>query len=310
MKFSVIIVNDGFGGDMSRALNAVAAQTQRDFEVIVVGADCAMPDDRFKNIAGDSTNAIAAKNTAASMAVGEWLFFITPRTFMADDCLQSLYASTLRHPDCTLFAVTQIEDAATGIIEAAGKCYFFAGIPFCGGKGWSLDVLPDEGEVFGACTPAMFVRKDCFIEINGFDADFVMACEDADLSSRLRLMRHRAILASEAIVFVAEGNPPKDIHRFAARNIIYTYIKNMPTALLWVTLPFHILMLLLLLCNPKHFMARIYGYVDALKSIPATLKKRRNIQATRKASLSNIANALTWNPNIPFWRKTDIQKIK
>ncbi len=310
MKFSVIIVNEGAGGNMERALKAIAAQTQRDFEVIVVGATSPMPDDRFRNIEGDTTNPLTAKNMAASMAAGDWLFFLTPRSFLAEDCLESLYAATLRHPDCAMFAPTQLENAEPDMIAAAGKCYFVAGIPFCGGKGWPLDILPDEGEVFGACTPAIFVRKDNFIEINGFDTDFVMTCEDADLSFRLRLAEHHAILASEAIVFVDDRDPPKDIHRFAARNIIWTYIKNMPSVLLWLSLPFHITILLLLLCSPSHFMARINGVLDALDKLPVMIQKRKAVQATRKITLDKLASALTWDPNIPFWSKTHIRKIK
>ncbi|MBY0428298.1 MAG: hypothetical protein K2Q32_03675, partial [Alphaproteobacteria bacterium] len=223
MKFSIILVNQT-KHHLTRALNAIAAQTQRDFEVIVVGGKSSLPDDRFKNIDGESTNALAAKNSGAALAMGEWLLFLTPQSFMADDCLESLYAASLRHPDCAMFATTVLENAEPDMIASAGKGYTFAGIPFCGGKGWPLDVLPSEGEVFGACTPAIFVRRDVFMEIKGFDADFVTTCEDADLSFRLRLAGHYAMLASEAIVFISEAKPTNDIHRIAHRNIIWTFI--------------------------------------------------------------------------------------
>ena len=310
MKFSVIIVNEGSSGDISRALNAIAAQSQRDFEVIVVGGNTALPDDRFKNVDGETTNVLAAKNSGAAIATGEWLLFLTPQSFIAEDCLASLYAASLRYPDCAMFATTVLENAEPDMIASAGKCYFFAGIPFCGGKGWPLDVLPNEGEVFGACTPAIFVRRDVFMEINGFDADFVMTCEDADLSFRLRLAGQYAMLASEAIVFVSEDNPPKDIHRFAHRNIIWTFIKNMPDVLLWMCLPFHAVIMILLLCNPVHFAPRLNGLLGAIETLPTILQKRKAIQSTRKASLDKIAGAFTWNPYIPFWHRTDIRRKK
>lgn len=310
MKFSVIIVNDGGNGDITRALKAISAQTQRDFEVIVVGGNTALPDERFKNVDGEVTNTLAAKNFGATVATGEWLLFLTPHSYLSDDCLESLYAASLRYPDCAMFAPTLLENAEPDIIASAGKGYFFAGIPFCGGKGWPLDVLPNEGEVFGACTPAMFVRRDVFMEINGFDADFVTTCEDADLSFRLRLAGHYAMLASEAIVFVSEGKPDNDIHRFAYRNIIWTFIKNMPDVLVWMCLPFHAAIMLLLLCNPVRFTQRLNGLLEALETLPTILQKRKAVQATRKASLDKIAGAFTWNPYIPFWHRTDIRRKK
>jgi GT2 family glycosyltransferase len=305
MKFSVIIVNDG---NPARALAAIAAQTQRDFEVLVVGAKTPLPDDRFKHLDGDISNPIAAKNMAAQAAKGEWLFFINTTTYLADDCLESLYAASLRFPDCAMFACTQLEDENTGMIAAAGKCYFAAGMPYCGGKNWPIDVLPDEGEAFGACTPAMLIKKAVFEQVGGFDADYVMALEDADISLRLRLVGHTAMLASEAMVFVGIEPNKKDIHAYAIRNIAWTFIKNMPGFFFWPLLPLHIFIHLVLLCNPLHFMARINGLLMVLETLPAVWKKRVAIQAARTVNLDTLANAFTWNVYSVFWNKPDIRR--
>lgn len=308
MKFSVIIVNDGYSGNMSRALTAIAAQTQREFEVLVVGANAPLPDDRFKPCNVDAANPLAAKNAAATQAIGEWLFFLTPHSFVAEDCLESLYACSLRFPESALLATTELDNAEPDMIASAGISYSFAGFPFAGGKGWPLDVLPDEGEVFGATTTAMLIRKDVFMAVGGFDADYTACGEDTDLSFRVRLSGHTAMLASEAIVFVKETKPPHNPQSLHARNMVWTYIKNMPDVMFWLNLPFHIIAILISLCSPVHFMARLNGALEALETLPALLQKRKAIQAARKVSLDKLVSSFTWNPYIPFWNRTDIRR--
>lgn len=313
MKFSIIIVNEDASSEMDRYLNralaAIAAQTQRDFEVLVANPAAPLPDDeRFKVVQVKTENIIAAKNIAAQQAQSEWLFFISPTTFMADTCLESLYAASLRYPDCAMFACTQLEDAQTGIIAAAGKCYSFLGIPFCGGKGWPVDVLPDEGECFGACTPSIFIRRDVFEKIGRLDAEYIMTCEDADLSFRLRLAGHYAMLASEAMVFIKEPSSIPDAHYYATRNIIWTFLKNMPDILFWLLLPFHIAAIALLLCNPVLFVPRMKGVFAALRHLPQIWKKRQLIQAARKTSYEAIARSLSWKFSTLFWRTSDVRR--
>lgn len=308
MKFSIILVDEAQRGDMPRALSAIAAQTQRDFEVLVCGHHAALPDDRFKKCDADTTNPLAAKNAAAQIATGEWLLFLTPNSFMADDCLESLYASTLRFPDCALFATTELDNAEPDMMLCAGMAYSFAGFAFSGGKGWPLDVLPDEGEVFGANTTALFIRKDVFTQIGGFDTDYTACGEDVDLCFRARLAGHMAMLSSEAIVFIKQIKPAHNHESLTARNTLWTYIKNMPDVMFWLNLPFHILAILISLCSPAHTMARINGYLEALENLPALLQKRKAIQTASRVSLDKLAGSFTWNPYIPFWNRTDIRK--
>lgn len=313
MKFSVIVVNEApkeaHASMLNRCLTSIAQQTQRDIEVLVMGAATALPDERFRSIEADTHNLIAAKNMAASHATGEWLLFLNATSVLEEECMARLYAASLRFPDCALFAATQLDNAAPEMLAAAGKSYFFAGFPFCGGKDWPLDVLPDEGECFGACTPAMFIRKDVFDALNGFDADFVHGCEDADLSFRLRLAGHHAMLASEAVLFVTETNHP-DAHMLATRNIIWTFVKNMPDAFFYPFIPLHFLIHLLLLCNPVHFKSRIAGLIAAFKAPRELWAKRKAVQATRNVKLDELAHAFTWGLSTIFWRKPDVRRRK
>ncbi|MDX1922406.1 MAG: glycosyltransferase [Alphaproteobacteria bacterium] len=307
MKFSVIVVNKGDRGMLSRCLTSIAQQTQRDIEVLVVGLKHPLPDERFRCIEADTSNIIAAKNLAARQAAGEWLLFLGATSVLEDECLARLYAASLRFPDCAMFAATQLDNAAPEMLAAAGKSYFFAGFPFCGGKDWPMDVLPDEGECFGANTACIFIQKNVFEQLGGFDDEFETMCEDTDLAFRLRLAGHHAILASEAVLFVTE-HPHKEAYYYTSRNIVWTFVKNMPDALFYPLLPLHILIHVFMLCDVLHFNARLSGLIAAFKHPKQLWQKRKSVQSARKASFKTIARALTWGLSTVFWRKPDIRR--
>jgi hypothetical protein len=75
------------------------------------------------------------------------------------------------------------------------------------------------------------------------------------------------------------------------RNLEWTYFKNMPSSLLWLYLPLHILMdvyfLLSFLLKGKT-SAIFTAKLNALRGIPAALAKRRSIQKSRSVSATEI----------------------
>lgn len=317
MKFSVLIINYNGGGRIKRCLEALAAQTCRDFEVLVLdnaskdGSEKAtLPDDRFRWIISDKNLGFAGgNNRAAGDARGEWLFLLNPDAYAEPECLATLRAATLRHERDVLFGCTQLDDAVPEILDGVGDCYFAAGFPWRGGKGWPLESLPDEGEIFGPCGAALLIRRDVFETAGGFDEDFFCYCEDVDLAFRLRLMGHRALQISEAFVrHEGSGITASQsgfYHFHSTRNRLWTFLKNMPLPLLVALLPAHILLNLLLLLDAKNFSARWKGLNAGLKGLPRILAKRRATQKNRTESLFAIACALSWNPMRWLWRQAD-----
>jgi GT2 family glycosyltransferase len=322
MKFSLIVVNYNAGARIKRCMEALAAQTHKDFEVIMVdnassdgSGNTPVPDERFHWILSDKNLGFAAgNNLAAREAKGEWLFLVNPDAYAEEDCLAKLHAATLRHPNCVLFGCTQLDDKVPEILDGSGDAYFFAGLPWRGGKDWPIETLPDEGETFGPCGAAYLIRKDVFDSAGGFDEDFFCYCEEVDLNFRLRLQGYYAIQVVEAMVR-HEGSGISGAHSYfsvfhGTRNCLWVFVKNMPSPLFWILLPFHIAITFLLLCNPRYFKPRWEGLNAALQKLPVMLQRRKMIQKNRKASLWQIAKALTWNPWTFFWRKTDIRPVK
>jgi N-acetylglucosaminyl-diphospho-decaprenol L-rhamnosyltransferase len=207
---SLVIVNYNSGNHLTHALRAVAAQTFDNFETIVVD-NCSSDDSfaRAQNAAGEDARFIfvtaksnlgfaAGSNLGAARARGDWIALLNPDAVPAPDWLEQLLGATRRHPDVVMFGSTQIDAVDPLRLDGAGDHYFATGIPWRGGRGWPVEELPSEGEVFAPCAAACLFRADVFREARGFDERFFCYVDDIDLAFRLRLMGHRCIQVSAA----------------------------------------------------------------------------------------------------------------
>jgi GT2 family glycosyltransferase len=125
-------------------------------------------------------------------------------------------------------------------------------------------------------------------------------------------MSFRARLAGWGIVYVPEAVAHHHVSAtssklgnftryHAAKNIVMTYVKNMPGWLFWLYLPlFVIWMLRLAITNTLKGGGWAYaqGIVRAFLNFPALIKERHKIQSKRKVRPSEI-NALLYKSSPP-----------
>lgn len=105
------------------------------------------------------------------------------------------------------------------------------------------------GEILAAKSAGMFIRKDVFDKIGGFDDDYFIFVEETDLSWRSWLAGYKAIFAYDSIVFhhfssikkIASPAFNNRLVRFhGTKNYILTLYKNLALRNLIVILPKHI----------------------------------------------------------------------
>lgn len=309
---TVIIVNYNSGARLARALACLAAQRFSDFEVIVVdnastdGSMAAIDRSALRlQVIANSKNLgfAAANNQAAKVATGEWLAFLNPDAYPEPDWLAQLMAATARYPHADAFGSTQINADDQTQLDGAGDGYHVFGLPYRGHFGWPVSTLPGEGECFAPCAAAALYRRATFAALGGFDESFFCYGEDVDLGFRLRLAGGRAVqVASARVLHEGSGITGRrsDFTLYHGhRNRVWTFVKNMPAALLWPALPFHLLLNVALLVRFIQLGAgRAYWRAmhDAVRGLGPVLKKRRAIQSARRAGLYEIARALTWSP--------------
>lgn len=318
--FSVIIVNYNGGAFLKRAVDSLKEQTFRDFELILV--DNASSDgsaDRIDlsgleaarlNRNRDNLGFAAANNRAAEEARGTWIVLLNPDCVASPGWLAALQAATLSHPEVVTFTSAQLRLDDPSQLDGAGDAYFGFGIPWRGGFGRPARELPGPGWCFSACGAAGMYSAAIFRETGGFDTRFFCYCEDVDLGFRLQLMGHDCRFVPDAVVHHAgsgiSGRKSAFTIYHGTRNRVWTYARNMPEAMFWLTLPGHIALSLYLLMRSAftpRFTPMIRGLRDGIAALPRLRREKR----LRAASLSQLAGRMAWNPLTLSRRKCHVR---
>ncbi|MFZ4671276.1 MAG: glycosyltransferase family 2 protein [Flavobacterium sp.] len=120
---------------------------------------------------------------------------------------------------------------------AAGGFIDQFGYPFCRGR--IFDTIEkdngqydDETEIFWASGACLFIRKEVYRKLNGFDDDFFAHQEEIDLCWRAFNMGYKAKYVTKSVVYHVGGatlnqnNPKKTFLNF--RNSLLMLTKNLP----------------------------------------------------------------------------------
>ncbi len=308
---TVIIVNHNSGAHLDRCLQALAAQTVRPHQVVLVdnashdgSADQAERAYPWLGVIRNPENRgfAAANNLAvAHSAATEWLALLNPDAFPAPDWLAALRQATQDEPRYALFGCRLLDAADPERLDGVGDGYHASGLAWRRGHGEPAAgrYLP-MGEIFAPCAAAALYRRAAFLEAGGFDERFFCYMEDVDLGFRLRLLGYRCGYAPAAIVHhVGSGTTgarsPFTVYH-GHRNLVWTYVKNMPSPWFWLYLPAHLaLNLLSIVWLAWRGQGRIAlrAKFDALRDLPRVWRLRRQIQQQRRATGGEIRRALT-----------------
>jgi N-acetylglucosaminyl-diphospho-decaprenol L-rhamnosyltransferase len=319
-RVSVLIVNFNSGDWLERCLRALCGQSVESFEAVVLDnashdgsvarARAVVDDPRIRyDVSVENLGFAAGNNRAARSARAPLLATLNPDAIPAPDWLECLLGAAAAHPDVAMFGSTQRSAGNPAQLDGIGDAYFVLGLPWRGGFGRATRPLPPRFESFAPCAAAAIYRRDGFEALGGFDERFFCYVEDVDLAFRWRLVGGRALQVSDAVVDHAGGvSAGAAASGFAAyhgmRNLIWTFVKNMPGPLFWPLLPGHVVLVALLLLRAGvrgDLRAVGRGVKHALAALPEIWSERRALQRRRRASVWQIVRALNWAP----WRLID-----
>ena len=314
---SIILLAWNSAEYLPRCLDGLSAQTFKDFEVVIVdngsqdgcadGLDSRYPSLHFQIKRFDTNLGFTVgNNIGAHLARGGWIALLNTDAFPEPNWLESLMDAARVYPNA-FFTSRQIQANAPSMLDGEGDIYHVSGLAWR--KSYNLPVYPlnEVQEVFSASGAAAFFSRDDFLSAGGFDEDFLSYHEDVDLGFRLRLRGLRCIFVPQAVVYhigSATFGKKSDFSIYHGhRNLVWTYVKDMPPLLFWFYLPLHIAVNIFFLI---YFTLRGQGSaiwrakVDALRRLPPMLKKRRGIQQQRKISTAEIHRAMSRNWLTPF----------
>lgn len=277
----------------------------------ISGLRAALGDHPLVNIIRNDGNFGFAKgnNVVFPLCRSDYLLCLNPDAILAENCLEKMVQTAEQKTGFASFASRMIQTRHPDLLDGAGDAYHVSGLVWRRGHGASLNKKDynDPAEVFSACAAAALYRREAVEAVGGFDEDFFCYIEDVDLGFRLRLAGYRCLYVPEAVVYhVGSATTGKDsdftiyhIHR----NLIWTYVKNMPGLLFWLYLPQHIAANLYIIARyalQGRWRVILKAKWDAIKGLLRMWKKRKEIQACRVAGAREIWSVL--DRGLP-WRR-------
>ena len=200
MELSVVILNYNVKFFLELCLKSVEQSiTSIDAEIIVVDNDssddsCDMVKQKFPSVTlisnKENVGFAKANNQGVKIAKGEYVCILNPDTVIAEDTFIKLLE----------FAKTKSDIGAIGckLIDGSGKFLPESkrNVPvvkvalqklFGNGKNYYANHLNENetGKVDVLVGAFMFLKRDVYIKVKGFDEDYFMYGEDIDLSYKL-----------------------------------------------------------------------------------------------------------------------------
>ena len=310
MSCAILIINWNSWGLLKQCLVAINKQTYQDFKIFVADNASSQPapaeitkllsDVNF--IQNDCNFGFAKANNHLLKLVKDtkWVIFLNPDAFPEQNWLEEMMKYANQYANYSCFSSRLVMEENPGKLDGDGDIYHISGLAWRQRHGKAIPGNSTPKEIFSPCAAAAMYRTDVLLESGGFDEDFFCYFEDVDLGFRLRLAGHKCLLVPTAVVcHIGSATTGGQQSSFSVyhghRNLVWTYIKNMPGVLFWLLLPFHIL---LNIFTVGWFVFHGQGSVicrakkDAIKGIPAMWRKRKVIQSNRVASLKDIWRVL------------------
>lgn len=307
-KVTVIIVTWGSPPFLSRCLASLKKQSFQEFRTIVihngelndtlVSAQSVLESAEIICL-GKNRGFAAGNNVAARLLKDkdcDWIALLNPDAFPERDWLGNLLKATIDYPEYSFFGSRLVVADDPTLLDGVGDAYHTSGLVWRRGhRSTAVNSYEEPEEIFSPCAAAALYRKDAFLEVGGFDEDFFCYVEDVDLGFRMRLAGHRCRYVPDAVV-AHVGSASTGRHSdfsvyHGHRNIVWTYIKNMPFPLFWIYLPQHLFLnVISVLWFALFGQAKVIinAKIDAIKGIPVMLKKRKAIQRSKKIKSSDI----------------------
>ena len=314
----VVVVNFNGKEFLDQCLESLQYQVFSDFKTIVVDnfshdGSVDKIEERFSNIEvlrlKENIGFAAANNYAIKQAEGfQWVALLNPDAIAEPDWLSELHIAAEKNLKYSFFGSHLKKQGSSGTLDGTGDVYHLCGLA------WRRDHgVPEKkicrlaGEIFSPCAAAAMYRRDIILDVGGFDERFFCYFEDVDLAFRLRLLGHRCLYVPDSKVdhfgSAIAGRQSDFVVYHGHRNMVWAYVKNMPSSLLWLGLPQHIIVNLaaLIWFSLTGQAGTIFkAKRDALLGLRKTIAQRKLIQKNSRVSSEKIKKIIATGWLLPY----------
>jgi GT2 family glycosyltransferase len=310
---AVVVVCHDSAGEVGATLAALGAQLGPGDEVVVI--DNASRDDTtdVARAAAPQATVVESKENlgfAGGCHVGAratrapLVLFLNPDAVPAPGCLDALRACATERPEWGAWqALVTMADG--DLVNTAGNVVHYLGFGWAGDCGRPVARVDPHPHQVGFCSgAALVVRRQAWDAVGGFDERYFMYGEDLDLSLRLRLAGWGVGIAPAARVAHDYEFSKGDYKWFyLERNRWWTLVGDYPARLLALLAPgllaFEVA-LLVAAWRGGWLRAKLRAQAAVLRAVPAMLRRRRAVQATRQIAPGAFAAPLAASLDSPY----------
>jgi GT2 family glycosyltransferase len=308
LRASVIVVNYNGKDYIGKCLTSVMSSISRDDEVLLVdnasadgSADYierAFPEVRVVRNR-DNVGFGQGSNVGACLANGRYLAFVNPDTVVEPGWLEALIGALEHAPDAALATskILQLDDPER--VSGCGNEMHYTGLTLGRGMGASRNAFEKVEEVPAISGACFCVAQDVFETLGGFDVDFFMYMEDADLSLRTRLAGYKILHVPQSVIYhdyTLHFGPKKTLYQ--ERNRYLMLLKNLRWGTLLILLPAMLLAELVtwgfvLLRERKHLTNKLQAYAWVVTQWSDIIRKRQQVQTSRRTRDRDLVGQCT-----------------
>jgi N-acetylglucosaminyl-diphospho-decaprenol L-rhamnosyltransferase len=310
---AVVVVCHDSADTVGPTLEALAPQLGPDDEVVVVdNASSDATPAAVRAVApaarvietGANLGFAAGCHTGVRASRAPLLLLLNPDAIPAQGCLDALRECAGQEPGWGAWQAL-ITMPGGEFVNTAGNVVHYLGFGWAGDCGRPVSATNvrrhDVGFGSGA---ALVVRRTAWNAVGGFDERYFMYGEDLDLSLRLRLAGWGIGIAPAARVAHDYAFAKGDYKWFyLERNRWWTLIGAYPARLLALLAPALLafeVALLVAAWRQGWLRAKLRAQAAVLRTLPAMLRRRRTVQATRRIGAGAFAAPLAATLDSPY----------
>lgn len=201
MKLTIVTVTHNSESTLSDTLASLRSQTNRDWEYIIVDGlsvdrtvqvamsySGSLPN--FRLVSEGDDGIYDAMNKGASIAEGEYLWFLNSDDYLFDDSVAVVVSATVESPDAIIGGVVRIDRTGNRIAENT----------------------PSREDVFSrllfempVAHPSLIVKKEWFLKFGGFNWKRFRFLADYDMLTQLIMKGAKTKYLDRPISFMRQG---------------------------------------------------------------------------------------------------------
>jgi hypothetical protein len=302
---AVVVVSHNSADHLLALLEALLPQLADDDELVVVDN---LSTDASATVARGAGSRVRVLETGANLGfaggchagarvtAAPLLLFLNPDSYPAPGCLDHLRAAAERHPAWGAWQAAVLQP--DGTINTDGGVVHFLGMGWSGDCGKPASALPrGAAEAAFPSGAAMTVRRTTWDRLGGLDESYFLYGEDLDLGLRVWLSGERVGVVPDAhVVHSYDFEKGTGKWFLLERNRLRTVLSVYPVALLVLLAPALVaaeLALVAIAAANGWLSAKLRAELAVVTGLPATLRRRRSVQATARLSAAEFAGRLT-----------------